>query len=286
MDKIIDKLPEWVKKLLPFIDKFTGDRVNIYATQAAFYFIISAVPFLIFLLSILRFFIPITEMDFITLISETMPDSIQYWIFTIIQDIYTDSTISLTSFAVVTTLWAASKSTFSLSDGLLEIYESRHLTNTFKNRLLSLVYTYVFVIVVIATLLFVVFSKPLINFIQSFIPHRIEWLISLLNVSTFISLGVICLVFTVMYKVLSHSKLKFKDHFPGAVVSTLGWSLFSWLFRVYVNNFSKFNVTYGSLASIVVMMLWLKFCMTIFLLGGEINVYYKMLMDEKRLSNK
>ena len=54
--------------------------------------------------------------------------------------------------------------------------------------------------------------------------------------------------------------------------SAVGWMIVSWIFSVYLDIFKGFSSMYGSLTTIVLIMLWLYFCMYILLLGGEVNM--------------
>ena len=58
----------------------------------------------------------------------------------------------------------------------------------------------------------------------------------------------------------------------GAAFSAVGWMILSWIFSVYLDIFKGFSSMYGSLTTIVLIMLWLYFCMYILLLGGEVNM--------------
>jgi len=66
----------------------------------------------------------------------------------------------------------------------------------------------------------------------------------------------------------------------GAAFSAVGWMIVSWIFSVYLNIFKGFSSMYGSLTTIVLIMLWLYFCMYILLLGGEVNVILRDMEQE------
>lgn len=274
---------------IPFIAKFKADKVNLYATQAAFFLIISAVPFLMFLLSLVMYILPISDIDFLNMFHDYLPISLKYWGDSILEIIYSESTISVTSIAAITTLWAASKSVYALSQGLQVVYESNDKMNSIKSRILSMFYTLGFVVILVISMAIVIFSKPLINLIESFVPYKlqpgIQWLIRILNMSDIFPFLLICITFALMYRFLSHSEIKLKQHLPGAIFASIIWLMFSWIYAIYINNYSKISVTYGSLANIVIMMLWLKICMNIFLLGAEINVYLHFYNPKKKIEN-
>ena len=64
---------------------------------------------------------------------------------------------------------------------------------------------------------------------------------------------------------------------PGAIFTAIGWMVVSWVFSIYLDIFNGFSSMYGSLTTIVILMLWLYFCMYSILLGGEVN---KLMYDK------
>ena len=75
-----------------------------------------------------------------------------------------------------------------------------------------------------------------------------------------------------IYKFLPNRKDKFIRQLPGAVFTAIGWMAISWIFSVYVDVFTGFSSMYGSLTTIVLIMLWMYLCMYCILLGGELNM--------------
>ena len=84
-------------------------------------------------------------------------------------------------------------------------------------------------------------------------------------------------LFTAMFMALPNGKNSFSDSFPGAILSSVGWLLFSNLFSVYVEHFSGYASIYGSVYAVALSMLWLYFCLWLLFLGGALN---KLLMEE------
>lgn len=280
--KFIEKLPNYVDKMMELIDYgLSRNKINVYASQAAFYFIVSAVPFLMFLLSTLRYIIPIDISDILEALN-FLPSSIAYWISSIIEQIYTQSSVPLLSITALTTLYAANRSTHALSIALMQIYEPDKVNRPIKNYLISFMETILMVFVLSATIVLLIFGKPIIKLIISFLPEQLDFAIDLISSSKIITYISIILVFAVLYKVLSNSKRPYKDQLPGAFFASIGWILFSAIYAFYINNYANFSYTYGSLAAIVLMMLWLNACMNIFLWGGQINVFFEQWRKEKK----
>jgi membrane protein len=73
------------------------------------------------------------------------------------------------------------------------------------------------------------------------------------------------------YYFLPDVKQEFKFITPGSVLGTLLWLLCTWGFGQYVASFADYNVTYGSLGGVIVLLGWLYLSGFIFIMGGEIN---------------
>ena len=86
-----------------------------------------------------------------------------------------------------------------------------------------------------------------------------------------IVVAMMVIIFAVMYKYTPCKKIGWKEAFPGAVVSTIGWIIVSIGFSFYINNFSNYSKLYGGLGAVIILMTWLYITSIIFIIGGEIN---------------
>ena len=99
-----------------------------------------------------------------------------------------------------------------------------------------------------------------------------DWLIRARNIIT----PIVMIVFLLLiYKFLPNRRDTYKRQLPGAVFSTLGWMVISWVFSVYVDVFKGFSSMYGSLTTIMLIMMWMYFCMYIILIGAYLNRYFR-----------
>ena len=76
------------------------------------------------------------------------------------------------------------------------------------------------------------------------------------------------------YTYIPDTKLKFTEQVPGACFAAVVWSVFSWGFSMYVSYGNGYSI-YGSLTIIVIIMLWMYFCMYIILIGAYLNRYFR-----------
>ena len=163
----------------------------------------------------------------------------------------------------------------ALYTGLNKVYRSRS-KNYFIGRLISILYTLAFIAALILTIVFSVSeasSNTLSIHIRRFSRHCST---SFKRQDTYIyDLSYLC-IRALFYKFLPKKDNRFKAQLPGAAFSAVGWMVFSFFYSIYIEHFSNYSFVYGSLAAIVFLMLWLYFCMNIFLFGAQIN---KMIED-------
>ena len=85
-----------------------------------------------------------------------------------------------------------------------------------------------------------------------------------------------------IYMFLPNKRRRLRSQFPGAIFTAFGWTLASFIFSIYMDIFKGFSNMYGSLTTIVIIMLWLYFCMYVVLLGGEMNDLLEQWVDNSR----
>ena len=268
--KLIRKI---IFTVLPFTQQISRDRVSVYAAQAAFFIIISAVPLVMLVLSLLQYIMPMTQSQLSALAMDVIPLAMRSHVIRVIDELYTQTSVPLISITAVSTLWAASRSLYALTRGLNEVYKTSETRNYFELRLGALLYTLILIVLLIFSLLILVFGNRLQYLIESVLPLLARYSAYVISLRTLLSITLMTLCFALMYKILPNTKSHFRRQLPGALFASLGWMIFSLVYSIYIDNFSNFSYTYGSLAAIVFMMLWLYSCMNILLIGAEINMW-------------
>jgi membrane protein len=80
-------------------------------------------------------------------------------------------------------------------------------------------------------------------------------------------------LFTAIFMVLPNKRNTMADSLPGAVLSSLGWLMFSKLYSIYVEHFAGLSNIFGSVYAVALSLLWLYFCMSILFYGGTLNAW-------------
>ena len=138
-------------------------------------------------------------------------------------------------------------------------------------RLFSVIYTLGFLVSLILVLLIIFLGGRLGEAIKQNLPDNTFFEIIYRIVRTFLKLLLLTVFFGLMYLVVPRRRASALSQLPGAVLSALGWLCYSWFYTFYADRFGGSTHVYGSLTSIVLIMLWLYVCMYIFFIGGEVN---------------
>ena len=124
---------------------------------------------------------------------------------------------------------------------------------------------------IIITMVLLVFGNSIFNFLISLLPILKEISILTLVLRYLVSFIVLSVFFIIIYKVANFKLTTIKKTVPGAMFSSLGWMVFSYVFSIYIDNFSNMSYMYGSLTAVIILMLWIYFCIYILFIGAEIN---------------
>ncbi|MEC2074142.1 YihY/virulence factor BrkB family protein [Alkalihalophilus marmarensis] len=267
--------------------EFSNDNVPLLAAAQAYYYILSFIPMLILIFSIIPYlnFDPDQAMG---VISSIMPDDTFLVFEEQILSILTEQRGGLLTVGIIGTIWSASNGMNAFIQAQNEAYNVKETRSFIKARLLSIALTLGMIVAFVVALILPVFGDTIINFIKSFghLPDEMEVLFRVLRWALSITITVI--IFAALYHFAPNVKTPFKHALPGAVFSTLSWQLTSLGFSIYISNFGNYSETYGSLGGIFILMLWFFLIGIILVVGAEINaiIYRKrkkrVLQDDQK----
>ena len=246
------------------------NHMGAYAAQTAYFFMLCMIPIILLLLTMVQY-TPVTKADVMTAVIQVFPASVDSLITSIVNQVYNQST-GIIPITIIVALWSAGKGVLAMTSGLNCIYGCRETLNYIFLRIRATIYTVMFIIVIILLLVLSVFGNTLNLFIAGHIPFLkkiSDWLIMS---RTFITPTVLVVFSLMIYRFLPNRRGRFRDQLPGAMFAAVGWMVVSWVFSIYLDVFEGFSSMYGSLTTIVLIMLWMYFCMYCILLGAEMNV--------------
>lgn len=251
-------------------------RIPIHAAHTSYFLILSVFPALVLILSLLRY----TTLDvhnFLGFLEGLIPAALLPEAELLIINTYENTSKTVVGISAVTALWSASRGIYGLLTGLNSIYRVPENRGYLQIRLISMAYTFLFLLVLLLTLVLHVFGTGLLGFLsQSQVPF-FRFLTGVVDLRFFLLVFLQTALFTAMFMALPNRKNTLSDSLPGAFLSSIGWLIFSHLFSLYVEHFPFYGNVYGSVYAVALSMLWLYFCISIVFYGGVLNC---MLTDD------
>ncbi len=266
-----------------FTRKIKKDNIGAYAAQAALFFIMSVIPFLLVLLSLLRF-TPVSESMVLSAIELISPGYVSSTVISVVDEVYHNSG-GILLVSLIFAVYSAAKTIQSLRYGLNIVYEIDETRNWFILRFRAMLETFALIVAILLLMLLLMFGQQIQSVLVQYAPIVSVITATILKLRFLILFFVLIGIFMAIYKVLPNRKATFRSQLVGAVGCSAAWYVFTFGVSIYVNYFHGFSL-YGSLTSLVLMMFWLYFAMYIFLVCGEINNAFEMILIELKLDFK
>ena len=272
------------KMATDFARKVSDDSLTAYAAQTTFFVLLSFFPFIMLLIMIAsRFSFARTNVVYYLL--DIAPTQLKTYILYIVDEIMYSNSNSFTIITAVVSLWSAGKGLQALTYGLDKIYDVERKKNFFIVRLFSALYTLVFILLCFLIMILHIFGKQIAVKIIELRPSLANATILILSLKSAFTFILIFIFLLLMYYQLPGRKGKVRLEIMGASLAALGWMLMTKLFSFYIQHISSVSKMYGSLTSIILVIIWLYIGMQIVLYGAEINNFYqKYLQKDKDVS--
>lgn len=263
----MDKL-DYLKCNLRRIRETMGLRqISNIAAATAFWFFLSLVPMVMLAVSILPY-TPLTREQLLSLVQTAVPDSVSDLIGVIVNDVYRGGA-GILSISVLATVWSAARGFASLIRGLEEIYRQESRSGYLIRRFRGVLYTVFMLVFMLLSILLGGFGRQLMLLVERYLPSS-QWLFSeLLHFRFLLVIAGLTVFFTGIFCWGTGERLPIREALPGAAFAALGWSALTWVFSAWVSTGGY--GTYGSLATVIVVMLWLYYSMYVLLLGACLN---------------
>jgi membrane protein len=252
--------------------EFNDDRILDGAATLAFFSILAIFPAMILVLAILPFLaIPHLQQAILTLLHQVLPSQAARLFDSTPGDLGSPKGNALLTFSVIFTLWSASAGVFSLMEQLNLICHVTERRPFWKSRGAAILLMLFFFLLAITSLSLIIAAGA----VQAWLAARIGWswpLLAFFATLRWIILAAVTLFsLAVAYRFGPDVGIRFRFLSPGNVFATALIALVSVCFRFYVGHFNSYSATYGSLAAIIILMMWMYMAGIAVLTGCEIE---------------
>lgn len=250
------------------------ENLLIYGGYAAYTSILALFPFIIFLVALASVLgdAHLAE-QLINYGFDVLPPEVVDTLAPVVRDIMRNNDGAVLGFAFLGTLWVASSGIEGLRFGLNAVYGVREPRPLWRRRLQGIWF------VLLCAIAFLVLATVLI--IWPVIEHWLGDILPFLNSGALVfiryglAFGLLATGMSQMYYFLPNLKQTWREVYPGAFVASLIWIILASLFSLYIANFGNYAARYGSIAGVIITLVFLHFSASAMLFGGQFNAILK-----------
>lgn len=255
--------------------EFLEDGVLDQAAQLSFYLLLAVFPLLLFLTALLGMVlgsVATLHDALLKYLQGVAPQSVSGLLDSSLRDMVQTSGGGKLSLGLVAALWAASSGMAAIIESLNIIYDVEEARSWWKRRVLALLLTVVVLTLMFSALALLLYGPAVINWASAHLGlagvwttvWRIgEWLLLL-----GFTLGALNLLYVYAPNIRHHY---WHWLMPGTVVGLGLWLLVSYGFKLYLAHFNNFSFTYGSIGTVIILILWFYLSSIAILIGAEVN---------------
>ncbi len=268
-----------------FVKGLQEGAITTRASSLAFNFFLAFFPSIIVFFTLIPY-IPIIgfQETLMEILSNILPPSTNNATFNTLDDIINNQRGGLLSIGFILALYFSTTGMSSLIQAFNSSYHIRENESIIKHQLLSILLTVVISALVFLTIILIIFGKTTITYLVDFQLINQNKIV-FLNIAKWIVLIFMLFIgITTIFNIGPAIKSKIKIFSPGAILATLFIILTSIVFSYYIDNFSQYNKIYGSIGTLIIILLWIYFNAIFLLIGFELNA--SILNAKKNLTNK
>ena len=258
--------------------RLAGDMIRRYylhdvardSAALTYYLLFAIFPLLIFVSTLLG----VLELDIASItavLAPILPSDVVDIIRTYLEYVAANQSRQLLWFSLIFSIWFPMRSTGCLMHSLRKAFGRSAPENILLGQLRTLLFTIWMIFVIGLTLALVVVGRRALYFLSGFLPLS-ETFISVWGYLRFIILGLVMAIsLGILYQLALGQRRPLREVLPGVGSSLAAWLLLSMAFSYYVENMARYAQLYGSIATIVVVLLWLYMSGQVLILGAELS---------------
>lgn len=256
------------RKWLRALKILQGMHISTHAAHACYFIVLSVFPMLVLMFGLLRY-TALQPENLLDLISGLLPDALLPHAWNLINSAFENTSRLVVSISALTALWSAGRGIYGLQAGLNAVYGLPEDQSWLRKRILCTAYTFLFLLVLLLTLVLHVFGNTILQLLQQRTGFW-AW-IDLADLRFFLLVLVQTLLFCAMFMFLPSRHHGFRESLPGALLGSFGWMTVSGLFSLYVQYFPKYANIFGSVYAVALVGFWLYICISIVFYGAVLN---------------
>ncbi len=269
--------------ILFFLKGFQKGALVTRASAIAFNLIIAILPSTIFLFTLIPFLpIPNFQTEVLLLFENILPENVYALVEATLIDVITQRSHGLLFFMFLATMIFSTNGVHALINAFNVSLHTFDTHSWLAQRVVSLIFVFILVSLLGTAAILILFSKIAINYLTELqlFDRNITYILIIMG-KWIIVLALLFFAISFLYYLSPAKRTKWKFFSAGSTLATILFVVSSLGFSAFVNNFGQFNKLYGSLGTLIVILLWLYFNSISLLIGFELNVSIKTANLEK-----
>lgn len=256
-------------------------KIGKMAAGISWAFFMSLFPLILFLLSLLPYlphYEELQEYILTVLLSNILPENVYGQVRSYIVETFIPNIENLSPLTVLLSLIFATNGTHQLVDG----FNHNQVRRSFiKDYSVSLLITSLFIAALILSILGIYYAEVVTKLLNS--EKNLSWIAeNLTAIISFVSFPLFYFLLLSGFYWLGTERIHRWVHaLPGALLTTVLFMLVTYLFAIFLKNFARYNVLYGSIGTMIALMVWVNLNIIIILLGNELNLSVRKMKNTK-----
>jgi membrane protein len=277
------KVITWYEFIPKIIGKATGKDLSERAAAVSFNLLLAVFPAFIFLFTLIPY-IPIHDLQaqIMSLLRQTIPAGTYDAVDNTIRDIISRQRGGILSFGFLATIYASTNGMVALMNAFHTVQETPDKRGFFKMRLVALGLTFSLGLAIILAIVVLLIGGVVSDYLLRFGFFNNPVFVHLVSIGRYLLVfAVFVSVISVIYKFGPDVNMKWAFITPGATTASILIVLTTLIFSFYLSNFGSYNKVYGSIGTLIALMVWINLIALLVVLGFEMNVSLYNLEGER-----
>jgi membrane protein len=255
-----------------FWHEVTTDKISDVAAMMTYYAIFALFPMLVFVITMALLVLPDGVIhDAVAAAATALPGQIATLLTSQIEHTEAAAGAGFAIGGALLALWGASRGAASLMTALNDMFEKEETRAWWMRQVIAIVTTLVVAAILLVAMALIAAGPALGDAIQERLQLGVVFDVAWTIVRWVVAVGLVMLVWAIIYRYLPDTDAPFRIFTPGAAVGVVLWFGVTQLFGVYLDRFGDYEKTYGALATVIVFMTWLWISNLTLLIGAEVN---------------
>jgi membrane protein len=267
------------------------DDAMTLAAAMTYHTVLAVFPFLLLLAGLTSiidtvFNVPDLTQQIVDRASKSLPDDATSVFEGFVQDVVEGRGGTAIGIGLVGTLWAASSAMSMAIKAMNRAYDVKKDRGFVRDKSLAVALTVGFGTMLLAGTLMFALGDNIARWAGDGVGSEQEFQWAWNALTTLLAFALVGAGVLFMYWLAPNTDIQIKSVAPGAALFLSTWLIFSFLFGLYISNFGSYNRVYGSLAAVIILLIWMYWSNVLLLVGAELNAVMARHFDEEYAADR